>query len=130
MPEPEYITIRCATCGGVAHPATGCAYSPTFVVCGPCTRAAWKWILVFVNGKGARRGPRFYDHVNRVNGILIERNKNMTKNASIDKALSLASRFDGHVSGSVAGHFAEASRDLTNDEKKVLNLHDRAEEEQ
>lgn len=59
-------TIYCRTCGGVAHPATGCVYSPTFIVCGPCTRRAWAWILGFVNGKGARKGLRFYDHVNRI----------------------------------------------------------------
>jgi hypothetical protein len=57
---------RCRDCGGVAHPATGCQYTPTWIVCGPCTRRAWEWIRQHVNGKGSRRGPRFYDHVNRI----------------------------------------------------------------
>lgn len=54
--------------------------------------------MVFVNGKGARRGPRFYDHVNRVNGILIERNKNMT-NMPEPKSFYVEIRrsADGHV---------------------------------
>lgn len=62
----EYETIICRTCGGVAHPATGCVYSPTFIVCGPCTREAWKWIRQFTSQKGRRKGPAFYDHVNRI----------------------------------------------------------------
>lgn len=60
-------TIRCRTCEGVAHPASGCAYSPTFIVCGPCTREAWKWLREMTASKGRRKGrPAFYDHVNRI----------------------------------------------------------------
>ena len=59
----EFITIHCRTCGGVAHPATGCVYSPTFIVCGPCTREAWAWIRQHTGGS-RRRGPSFYNHVN------------------------------------------------------------------
>lgn len=58
-------TIRCRTCRGVAHPATGCVYSPTFIVCGPCTREAWfgpGGLLEHINGKGRRRGLSFYEH--------------------------------------------------------------------
>lgn len=62
----EFVTIRCRTCGGVAHPSSGCAYSETFVVCGPCVREFWKWMLAFQKGKGVRRGVRFYDHVNSI----------------------------------------------------------------
>ncbi len=29
---------RCRFCLGVAHPATGCQYTPTFLVCGTCIR--------------------------------------------------------------------------------------------
>jgi hypothetical protein len=66
VPE-EFTSHRCPTCGGVSHPATGCAYTPTFIVCGPCTREAWKWIVEMTNSKGRRRGrPAFYDHVNRI----------------------------------------------------------------
>lgn len=59
------MTLRCATCGGVAHPATGCQYTPTFIVCGPCTREAWRWLLAHINGKGARKGLYFYEHAGR-----------------------------------------------------------------
>ena len=62
----EFRSIRCRTCGGVAHPATGCVYSATFIVCGPCTREAWAWIRQFTAGKGRRCGPSFYNHVNVV----------------------------------------------------------------
>lgn len=58
--------MECRTCGGPAHPATGCQYTETFIVCGPCTRAFWAWFRQFSAGKGRRRGPAFYDHVNRI----------------------------------------------------------------
>lgn len=58
--------MRCSTCGGVAHPATGCQYSQNFIVCGPCTREAWQWLRQFTASKGRRRGPSFYDHVNKL----------------------------------------------------------------
>lgn len=64
--HPEFVTIYCRTCGGVAHPASGCAYTPTFIVCGPCVRDFWSWVVRHTNGKGRRKGPNFYDHVNRV----------------------------------------------------------------
>lgn len=100
MSDPEYATIRCRTCGGVAHPATGCVYSTTFVVCGPCTRDAWRWIMGFINGKGARRGVRFYDHVNQINGILIERTRNMSNENQADTKsfhVEIRRSKDGHV---------------------------------
>jgi hypothetical protein len=62
----DFITIRCRMCDGPAHPATGCVYSPTFIVCGPCTREAWAWIRSFTASKGRRSGLAFYDHVNRI----------------------------------------------------------------
>jgi hypothetical protein len=58
--------MECRTCGGPFHPATGCAYTATFVVCGPCTRSFWAWFRVFNANKGRRQGPAFYDHVNVV----------------------------------------------------------------
>lgn len=69
--ESEFITIRCRTCGGVAHPATGCVYSENFIVCGPCTREAWVWIRGFTNQKGRRRGPSFYGCVNRISPPIV-----------------------------------------------------------
>lgn len=62
-PEPEFVSHRCPTCSGPSHPATGCVYSASFIVCGPCTRQAWRWICAHINGKGRRNGPAFYDHV-------------------------------------------------------------------
>jgi hypothetical protein len=58
--------MRCFFCDGVAHPATGCQYTENAVACGPCVRDAWRWIKGFTNQKGRRRGPAFYDHVNRI----------------------------------------------------------------
>lgn len=34
----------CASCGGSAHVASGCEYSPTMLICGRCIREAWRWI--------------------------------------------------------------------------------------
>jgi hypothetical protein len=56
----------CFFCGGAAHPATGCQYTATVLACGSCTRQAWTWIKGWTNQKGRRRGPAFYDHVNRI----------------------------------------------------------------
>jgi hypothetical protein len=56
---------ECRDCGGPAHPATGCQYTEDWIVCGPCTRLAWKWILNFVNSKGGHRGVYFYEHAVR-----------------------------------------------------------------
>jgi hypothetical protein len=65
--ETDFITHRCPTCGGVSHPASGCVYSPTFIVCGPCTREFARWVEQMTNGKGRRGGrPSFYAHVNVV----------------------------------------------------------------
>ena len=36
--------MHCASCGGAAHPATGCQYTTTTIVCGPCVRAFWAWV--------------------------------------------------------------------------------------
>lgn len=35
--------MECAACGGAAHPATGCQYTETMIVCGPCVRRFWRW---------------------------------------------------------------------------------------
>lgn len=61
--EAEFVTHWCPTCGGVSHPATGCAYSPTFIVCHRCTREFAAWVQAYTNGKNRRRGPSFYAHV-------------------------------------------------------------------
>lgn len=62
--ENEFQTHWCPLCQGVSHPATGCVYSPSFIVCWACTRAACAWIQSWTNSKGRRDGgPSFYDHV-------------------------------------------------------------------
>ena len=61
-----FITHRCPMCGGVSHPASGCVYTPTFIVCGPCVREGWKWLLAHINGKGGRSGVFFYDHATSI----------------------------------------------------------------
>ena len=51
--------MTCASCKGVAHPATGCAWSETTLVCGPCARSFWRWMMQHTR---ARKGkPSFYD---------------------------------------------------------------------
>lgn len=60
--------IRCPMCNGSAHPSTGCEYTPTFVVCWRCTTEFWKWCISHTSGKGRRKGPSFYSHVNVIKG--------------------------------------------------------------
>jgi len=69
--EEEFRSYRCATCGGPAHPATGCQYTETFITCYSCTVEAWSWIRQHVAGKGRRRGPSFYDHVNVISPPIV-----------------------------------------------------------
>lgn len=61
--ENGFTVYTCPGCGGSAHPATGCAYSPTFVWCWQCTLEWCRWVTKHTNGKGLRRGVSFYDHV-------------------------------------------------------------------
>lgn len=65
--EERFVSHVCPTCGGPSHPATGCAYTETFIVCYRCTVEAWAWVRAWTSAKG-RRGGRvsFYDHVNHV----------------------------------------------------------------
>lgn len=54
----------------------------------------------FINGKGARRGVRFYDHVNQINGILIERNRTMSNESQTNHKgfhVEIRRTKDGHV---------------------------------
>lgn len=63
----QFTSFRCPMCGGASHPATGCAYTATFVVCRRCTFEAAQYVQHMTNSKGRRAGrPAFYDHVNRV----------------------------------------------------------------
>lgn len=59
---------KCASCPGVAHPATGCQYSERVLICAQCTKRFWVWLRQHTNGKGRRKkGPNFYDHVRPFN---------------------------------------------------------------
>lgn len=55
----------CATCGGPAHPATGCQYTETFITCYRCTVEAWTWLRRHINEKGLRSGISFYEHAGK-----------------------------------------------------------------
>lgn len=57
-----FAVYTCPLCGGSSHPATGCAYSSTFVVCVRCTRAACSWIQSWTVSKGKRKGLSFYEY--------------------------------------------------------------------
>jgi hypothetical protein len=58
--------MTCASCGGSAHPSTGCQYTERTLICRRCTVAFWAWLRQHVNGKGLRKGLCFYDHVKPV----------------------------------------------------------------
>lgn len=36
--------MRCASCKGAAHPASGCQYSEKTIICGRCVREFWRWV--------------------------------------------------------------------------------------
>jgi hypothetical protein len=49
--------VKCAACKGSAHPDTGCQYTETCLICGPCVRRFWEW----ASGNGSRKfrvGPK------------------------------------------------------------------------
>lgn len=54
--------MRCASCHGAAHPASGCQYSERVIVCGPCTRRFWAWVRVHTK---PRKGTDFYGAATR-----------------------------------------------------------------
>ena len=47
--------MRCSFCPGVAHPATGCQYTPNMIACASCVRECWAWVQSHTNGKARRR---------------------------------------------------------------------------
>jgi hypothetical protein len=49
--------MTCPFCGGAAHPATGCEYTPTFVACRRCTVEFWAWVRRWTK---PRKGSDFY----------------------------------------------------------------------
>lgn len=48
-PEVIHHDLYCPSCGVASHPASGCAYSETYIVCGRCVREAWRWIKGHTN---------------------------------------------------------------------------------
>lgn len=85
----DYQTLWCPTCGGVSHPATGCVYSPNFVVCWRCTLEFGHWLERWTN-RGpvpARRGkpakPAFFAHVNVIHPpVFADSNGGLTDKAA------------------------------------------------
>jgi hypothetical protein len=63
---PDSTTLWCPMCGGVSHPATGCAYSATFVVCWACTLEFCRWLEKWTARRKRRPEPSFYEHVRYV----------------------------------------------------------------
>ncbi len=59
------MTHTCPMCGGAAHPATGCVYTPTFIVCWACTLDFARWLERWTNSKGLKRGLPFYEYAGR-----------------------------------------------------------------
>jgi hypothetical protein len=62
--QVELKSYVCADCGGPAHPASGCQYTETMVICGPCTRKFWAWLRLHTNkmpSKRSRHRVSFYD---------------------------------------------------------------------
>lgn len=67
MTDEQFDTHWCPMCGGCSHPATGCVYTSTFIVCWACTKSFAKWLQNWTASKGRRGGrPAFFDHVNVV----------------------------------------------------------------
>jgi hypothetical protein len=56
--------MKCASCEGVAHPATGCAWSPSTLVCAACARRFWAWVQRHTDArprmKKGKPSPDFY----------------------------------------------------------------------
>jgi hypothetical protein len=58
---------KCSSCGGSAHPASGCQYTEDMIICGRCTRLAWNWIRGHTNlvkrvgPKGSKQKVSFYE---------------------------------------------------------------------
>ena len=55
--------MRCFSCGGPAHPATGCQYTETLIMCGPCTREFWAWMRRHTSRRWG--GRYFYEDATR-----------------------------------------------------------------
>lgn len=54
----------CSFCGGAAHPATGCQYSPKIISCWRCTINFWKWLEQRTNARNAWVAKRLHNKCN------------------------------------------------------------------
>lgn len=52
--------MSCFFCGGAAHPAVGCQYSPRVIACRACTVAFWKWFRQHMAKWSRPNQPDFY----------------------------------------------------------------------
>ncbi len=56
--------MKCASCDGVAHPATGHAWSDKTLVCGPCYRRFRAWLVLHTDARPRKKNggtsPDFY----------------------------------------------------------------------
>ncbi len=58
--------MRCASCKGAAHPATGHQHSAKILICGPCARRWNAWLQsqtkrrFRIGAKGSKRYTTFY----------------------------------------------------------------------
>jgi hypothetical protein len=52
--------MNCFFCGGAAHPAVGCQYTPRVIVCHRCTVTFWAWFRQHVAPWSRPGRPDFY----------------------------------------------------------------------
>lgn len=78
--------MNCNFCKGVAHPQTGCQYTPTMIACASCVRECWTWVQSHTNGK-ARRKARNGREMVQTAKTFYESIHYETKEAREDKAI-------------------------------------------
>lgn len=47
--------MKCASCDGVAHEATGCQWSRAVLVCHGCAVSFWQWMIGHTNDKPRKK---------------------------------------------------------------------------
>lgn len=56
--------MKCSSCQGVAHPATGCQWSPQTLVCHACAQRFWTWMMNHTSERPRKKkgkpSPDFY----------------------------------------------------------------------
>lgn len=66
MAAAEHVAAtKCSSCPGVAHPATGCAWSARTLMCRACATRFWTWMRAHTatrkRKKNGKEIPSFYD---------------------------------------------------------------------